>query len=140
VYLRALAVWLLLVALAIANGALREGLLTPRFGPGAAHVASTLLLSAVILAVASATIRWIGPRSSGDAWRVGFLWLALVLAFEFGFGWAISDKSFAELLGDYDLSRGRIWPLVPIVTALAPRIAARIVGIAFPKLDASRKR
>ena len=30
--------------------------------------------------------------------------------------------SWATMLADYDLSRGRIWLLVPIVTAVLPRI------------------
>jgi hypothetical protein len=47
--LRAIAIWLLLLVLAIANGALREAVLTPRLGADAGHRVSTLTLCALIL-------------------------------------------------------------------------------------------
>lgn len=37
---RAFLTWLALMVLAIANGALREAVLAPQLGPGAAHLAS----------------------------------------------------------------------------------------------------
>ncbi len=127
--LRAGAVWLLLVALAIANGAFREAALVPRLGAAAAHVVSTLLLAGLILAVAFVAISWVAPRSFAQAALVGVLWLVLVLAFEFGFGHWVAGKPWRELLADYDLAAGRIWILIPLLTAIAPAVAARWRGL-----------
>jgi hypothetical protein len=126
---RALAVWLLLLVAAFANGALRESFLTPRLGAPAAHVLSTTLLCLVILTLALVTISWIAPFTTIDAITVGLLWLVLVLAFEFGFGHFAGGKTWTELLADYNVARGRVWIAVPIVTAVAPYLAARIRGL-----------
>ncbi len=56
------------------------------------------------------------------ATAVGGLWALLTLGFEFGFGHSVRGTSWAELLADYDVSRGRIWVLVPIATAAAPAL------------------
>jgi hypothetical protein len=118
--LRALLVWLLLVALAVLNGALREALLAPRLGAPAGHVASTLSLAALILLVAWHTIRWIAPGSGRRAWAVGLLWLFLTLAFEVLAGHYLLGHPWPALLADYDLRRGRVWPLVLLATLVAP--------------------
>jgi hypothetical protein len=125
---RALLVWLLLLIVAVANGALREGLITPRFGEAAGHVVSTLTLCAAILAAAWATIRWIGVAARRDAVRVGGLWVLLTLAFELLAGHYLFGAPWQRLLADYDVLRGHIWILVPVTTALAPLVAARLRG------------
>jgi len=123
--LRALLVWLLLCVLAVINGAVREAALVPSLGVAAAHVASTALLCAIILVVAWLTTRWVGARTARDAWRVGLLWVTLTLAFELLAGHYAFGASWSALLADYDVTRGRVWILVPIVTLLAPVAAAR---------------
>ena len=39
------------------------------------------------------------------------------------------QKTLCELLVDYDVTQGRIWVLVPIVTAMAPWWMARVRGL-----------
>ena len=80
---KALVVWLLLLVVAVMNGALREAVLTPVFGAPWAHVLSTVVLSALVLLLAAASVGWIDPRNDAAAFRVGALWTALVLVFEF---------------------------------------------------------
>jgi hypothetical protein len=121
--LRSVLAWFAFVVIAVANGALRELLLTPRLGPKLGHVASTLLLCAFVLIIAWLLTPWIGPRQPADAWSVGALWFALTLAFEFLAGHYIFRTSWEKLLTDYNILEGRIWVLVPIITLLAPRLA-----------------
>jgi len=123
--LRAFAVWLILLLLAVLNGGLREGFLVPRLGAKAAHVVSTLLLSALILGATAPTIGWIAPADERAALGVGALWLGLTLAFEFLGGHFLFQKPWSVLVADYDLTRGRIWVLVLIVTTLAPWLYRR---------------
>ena len=123
---RALVVWLLLLMVAIANGALREAVLTPGFGLRVAHLISTLLLSMMIVALTWLMIPWMHLRTASDALLVGIVWMGLVLAFEFLAGHFLFGRPWPYLVADYDVSRGRIWILVPLVTLLAPMWARRL--------------
>ncbi len=127
--LRALAVWLLLLFLAVLNGGVRDTWLSPRLGETVGRAVSTLSLSGLILFATWMTIGWIRPTTVGDALGVGALWLALTLAFEFIGGHYGFGKSWSELLADYDLRRGRIWLVVLLVTLLAPLWTARLRGL-----------
>ena len=127
--LRALAVWLLLLILAVLNGGLRDTQLSPRLGDTVGRGISTLLLCGLIVLATWLTIGWIRPAGSREALAVGALWVALTLAFEFGVGHYGFGKPWPELLADYDLSRGRIWIAVLVVTLLAPWWTARSRGL-----------
>jgi hypothetical protein len=126
--LRAAVVWLAILALAALNGAIRDLVVAPRIGDTAARAISTLVLSGVVLLVTWLSIRWVGPRNARQARAVGMFWLVLTLAFEFGVG-RLSGKSLSAVLVDYDVLRGRIWVLVPIVTFLAPVWLGRVRGL-----------
>ena len=128
-WLRALAVWFLLLVVAIVNGAVRETAFVPGLGTRVAHVVSSLMLSLLILAATWLTAPFVRYESSFDAWTVGVLWLMLTLAFEFLAGRLVFGKTWDVLLADYDIMQGRIWPLVLLVTALAPLLAfKRLAG------------
>lgn len=118
--LRATVIWLGILLLAIGNGALRELLISPRTSPQFGHVLSTVLLCVLIAAVAWFTIPWIAPATRSRALAAGGWWLGLTLAFEFLAGHYLFGDSWDKLLADYSIARGRIWPLVPLVTLVAP--------------------
>jgi hypothetical protein len=121
--LRASAIWLAILLLAIANGALRESVISPRTGPQLGHVLSTLLLCFLILVVAWFAIPWIAPGTRSRALAIGGWWLILTLAFEFLAGHYLFGDPWEKLLADYNVARGRIWLFVPIVTLFAPLLA-----------------
>jgi hypothetical protein len=129
--LRAVVIWSGILVLASLNGAVRDLLLTPRWGDPIARAISTIVLCALVLLVTWLTISWIGPGRPRDALAVGVLWLILTLAFEFLAGHYLFHKTWTTLLADYDVRRGRIWVLVLIVTLLAPSWLARARGL-FP--------
>ncbi|MCG8519188.1 MAG: hypothetical protein MI794_14460 [Pseudomonadales bacterium] len=125
VILKGLAIWLGILVLAMANGVLRETVLRPWLGAPGALILSGVLLSALILAVAYASLPWLQLRQTWQRLAVGLGWLVLTLMFEFLFGlW--QGKSWAELLMPYTFKDGNLWPLVLAVTVLAPSIAARL--------------
>lgn len=119
-FLRAFFVWLVLLVLAVLNGTFRQAVLLPRLGDGMAHVVSTLLLSAIIFALAFFSIRYIHPQTAGDARLVGLLWVVLTVAFEFGAGHYLFGNPWPKLLADYNLAAGRIWVLVLLADLAAP--------------------
>ena len=126
--IRPLVVWLGLLALAILNGGIREALIIPRTGELAGHAISTIMLCILILGLARLTIGWMRPALASDAWKIGGLWVLLVLAFEFLAGHYLFGTPWSELLADYNVARGRIWPLVLITTLVAPYLAGTMRG------------
>lgn len=94
----------------VGNGVLREATLVRVLDEDDANRLSALT------AVAAFTVyfeqlqrRW--PLGSGrEAVEVGAAWLALTVAFEFGFGRLVAKKSWRELSAEYDVRRGRLWP------------------------------
>jgi hypothetical protein len=126
---RALAVWFVMLVVASANGALRQAVLVPAAGDVAGRAISTLILAALIALLTWMTIGWIRPRTTAAAWLIGALWVALTLTFEFLVGHFLFGTAWNVLLEDYDILRGRIWILVVIVTAIAPRVCASARGL-----------
>jgi hypothetical protein len=120
--IRAFVVWFAILLLAVVNGALREKILNPRLGEASGHVVSTLILSILVVIVSLLSISWIGPANFRAAVIIGILWLFLTLVFEFLAGHYLFGTSWDKLLADYDLSRGRIWPLVLFTTLVSPTV------------------
>lgn len=124
--LRAFGVWLLILVLAIANGGLREWLLLPHLGTPLALWISGVLLCLGIVALTYAFLPRLHVRTRRGLWQLGLLWLLLTLAFEFGFGRLVQGHSWPELLAAYTFEDGNLWPLVLLVTLVAPRLVARM--------------
>lgn len=127
--LKALAVWLLILVCAVVNGAFRESVLVPRFGSLPAFVVSGVLLLLCIVAVSTALVPWFGRLLVSGYLLIGILWLILTLVFEFGFGHFLQHKTWPQLLKAYTFQEGNLWPLVLIVTTLAPLLAAYLRGL-----------
>jgi len=127
-WFKAFVLWLAILLLAILNGALREAVLIPAFGAFAGLIASGVLLSLLVFAVAFAAAPWYGPLPSSQWWLIGALWLLLTVAFEFGFGRLVQHKPWPELLDAYTFRGGNIWPLVLVVVFVSPWLAATLRG------------
>src|SRR5690349_6446830 len=121
--LRTLLAWFLLLAVAVANGFVREAFITPKTGRGLGHAISTVMLSLLIIAIGWLATIWIGPASVQDAWTIGVGWLLCTLAFEFFAGHFVFGRTWPELFADYNLLAGRIWIMVLVVTLMTPVIA-----------------
>ncbi len=126
--LRALTIWWLILACAFANGALRELVLIPALGSRAGLIISGLLLSSAVLALALLSVRWMGAADDRKALAAGMLWLVATLAFEFGFGIGVQHKALQAMLAAYSFADGNLWPVVLLVTLLAPFVACRVRG------------
>jgi hypothetical protein len=116
--------WAGLAGLATVNG-LSRGLYARRLGDHRAHQVSTATLVAVVLPYARAVERRWPIPGSGGATAIGASWLAMTVAFESGLGRYVAGQSGRALLQDYDLRRGRMWPVALAAVAAAPAAARR---------------
>lgn len=113
-------VWFLLALVAVANGIIRQttyGKFVPEL---AAHQIST-----VTAILASGILVWFASRfwpfeTAAQAWTIGLLWLAMTVAFEFGFGHFIAGHSWGQLLADYNILNGRVWSLFLVWVTVLP--------------------
>lgn len=119
--------WLALPVFAVLNGLVRDTTYGRSMGYDLAHAVSVVPLLVAILAWAGFLAwRWRLPRVA-IALRVGLAWLILTLAFEFGLG-SLQGLSMDAMLAEYDVTRGRLWPLIPLSTLLAPALMRPLVS------------
>ena len=124
VILRALLVWLLIIAAESVHGALRRML----FDPDVEFVlrqASILTGALIIFAITWACLRWLRVGSTAAALGVGLLWVVLTLVFEIAIGRAMG-LGWTRIASDYDLLHGGLMPLGLVVMALTPWAVRRI--------------
>jgi hypothetical protein len=123
---RYLLAWVPMVFIAIGNGAVREAWLTPRLGELHGRQLSTVILILLFAGYVWGATKLLRIRTDREAAAIGAVWLALTLLFEFALGRFVSGLSWREMLAEYDMSAGRLWPLVPLWVAIAPYLFYRI--------------
>jgi uncharacterized membrane protein len=124
--IRYLIAWVAMLVIAFANGALRQltfGKVMPELH---AHQLSTAIGSVAMGLFIWAVIRMWPLASGSEALKIGFLWLVLTVAFEFGFGRFVSHRAWSELFRDYNLLAGRVWVLFLVWLTLAPYVFFRL--------------
>ena len=123
--LKYFAAWFPVVILAIANGALREFAYKPLVGELPAHWLSSISLIFIVGAYLWAVgLRW-RIESKLQAWQIGWMWLAMTIGFEFGFGHYVMGHPWAKLFHDYNIVEGRVWVLVLIAILTEPVLLFR---------------
>ncbi|MCL2682031.1 MAG: hypothetical protein FWE63_00930 [Bacteroidales bacterium] len=125
---KSILIWALIIPLAILNGGLREKVLIPWIGERCAEPISGTILCILILIVSLIFIPRIGKGESKIYWKIGILWIALTIIFEFIFG-ITTGHSFSELLKAYDITTGNLWLIIVIFTGIAPWLVAKIKRI-----------
>ena len=124
---KAMLVWVVILVLAVINGAIREAIFISALGLPHAFILSGVLLMSLIVGVTYLTLPWLEVRKKTQLIVIGLGWLCLTLAFEFSFG-HLQGKPLSELLNSYKFKGGNIWPLVLLVTASAPYLSAKFRG------------
>lgn len=112
--------WLALFVVMFANGAVRVAVLQPHLGEDRARQIASLTGLALVLLLSRLFVRFAPEASMSQLWQVGLAWLAAAMAFEFLFGHFVSGMSWAALLADYNILRGRLWALILVGLCCGP--------------------
>jgi hypothetical protein len=127
--IKAVVIWFLLILAEILHGVLRAVLLVPHVGEFRSSQIGVFTGSAIILVIATLTVRWIGTARPAQLLGIGVIWLVLMVTFEILFGRFVVGASWERLASDYNVPQGGLMPFGLLILALSPLIAARIRGI-----------
>jgi hypothetical protein len=127
-WLRALLVWLVIIAAESVNGTLRTLYLAPVIGDFPARRVGVFVAIAVIFAITLAFSRWMAARTRAQLLGIGVLWVVLTVIFEFALGRGVLHYEWSRLLSDYDLSQGGLMLFGLLALAFTPLLAARVRG------------
>lgn len=119
------AAWLVMLFVAVANGALRDFAYGRYMSELAAHQLATAIGIVLLGVVMRKFVAAFPPASGGEALAIGLLWTGLTVAFEFLFFHYVGGRPWPKLLADYDIFSGRVWVLVPLWVGLAPYLFYR---------------
>lgn len=123
---RAALTWAAMIPVAIFNGTFRELALKPVLGDQTARQASVVTASLAFLVLVYLLMReYVVDETDRRLLEVGIAWLAATIVFEFGFGHFVDGKGWGELLHDYNISAGRLWPVFLGVEVCAPLLVKR---------------
>lgn len=120
--LRHLLAWLTMLLVSILNGALRDSTYGEHLPALHAHQLSTLSDILLLGALIWLYVRRWPPASAREAWHIGLFWMTLTVTFEFLFFHYVGGHPWEVLLANYDLGAGRLWPLILLWIAVAPRL------------------
>jgi hypothetical protein len=125
---KAFVAWLFIILAETINGTIRELFITPVIGQRQAHQLGFFIAITLILFIAWFTAPWIKAETFKTQFAVGFLWLILMLIFEFGLGY-ILGFSWEYLLADYNLAQGGLMSFGLVIMLLAPAFGAWVRGL-----------
>ena len=111
--------------LGIVNGAVRELAYKDRVGERSANRISAVALIALLACYFNALERRWPIPTKREAVEIGGLWVVFTVLFEFGFGHYVDRKSWSNLVDNYDVSEGNLWPLVLLWIGVGPAATQR---------------
>lgn len=124
--LKASAVWLLMMIVAITNGLARDTLLVPVLGQQLALSVSGISLSVLVFLVTCLCVPFLGRNTASAFIAIGLQWVLMTLVFEFGFGHYVMGKSWYALLQVFNVLQGDLFVLVLLTSLVSPYAAAAV--------------
>ncbi len=129
-WLRALAVWVGIVAAETLHGALRALWLAPLVGDFRARQVAVFTGSLIIVAIAWLSIRWLRAPGTRALLAVGLLWAALTLGFDLMLGRVVFGYAWQRIAEDFDVEHGGLLPFGILMLAASPLVATKLRGAA----------
>jgi uncharacterized protein YneF (UPF0154 family) len=113
--------WVVLLIVAIINGAVRNTFYTNKIGDLRAHQLSSFIYALLILLVTYFFLVLVPVEYNlYDLEILGLIWVIMTIIVEFILGHFIMKKPWKKLLDDYNLLKGRIWIMVLLIMLSAP--------------------
>jgi hypothetical protein len=122
---RILTTWVFLAIAMSLNGIFREAVLKRAMAGSAADAVSALLGAAIILLVTRPMFRPLRGSPDRVLAMTSLVLVVLTVVFEFAVGLYVDHKSWTELLDNYAVWRGRLWPILLALVALTPFVWGR---------------
>ena len=122
-YLQAVAIWFLIIPIAILNGGLRENVLI-KLGTAALPL-SGIILSLCIFVMASLFIPKIKDCKKTDYIFIGIIWCCLTNLFDLSM-FVMDGGGILDLIKQYYFWTGNLWIMVVLSTLSAPILAGII--------------
>jgi predicted transporter len=111
--------WLPMIVIAFANATLRELVFIQYMKESFAYQLSTITLIVFTGIYVGLIFPFLNIKTSKQAFLAGGIWVILTGVFEFFLG-RLSNKPWKQLLENYNLSTGHIWPLFLLALFLFP--------------------
>jgi len=124
-FIKLLKAWLIIVPVMIANGVFRELVLRRFVGPVIAEILSVAIGVVLIVVMTRYLLRPLAGRSAAALVRASVTLVLLTVAFEFLFGHYVDGKSWTELVANYAIWHGHLWPVVLAALAFMPFLWGR---------------
>lgn len=124
--LRALLVWLVIIAVESVHGILRTLLHVPMLRDFPARQISVFTGSLLIFGVTLFFINWIAARTTLQLLIVGTIWVLLTILFEITLGRLVLDLSWDRITEDYNITRGGFLGFGLLFMAVSPLLATRL--------------
>ena len=125
-YLRYFVAWFPIIILAFANATIREAVYKRYLSELAAHQISTLTLGILARIYVWVLRRHLKLQYSGQAVGVGLMWLVMTVIFETTLGRYVLGNPWSQVLRDYNVLEGRVWPLFLLWLTVSPYVFYRI--------------
>ena len=118
--LAATGVWCLFVCAAFACRLYCQGSVVSRLGEAVAHRVFVLFTSVSVFLLATLFLSDYPIAADATLLRLGGLWLALSLAFDLLLGRVVLGMAWERVLRNYNLRRGRLYPLLLLAVFFTP--------------------
>jgi len=119
----ALLVWFLIILAESVHGTVRQLFLAPLLGDFRSRQVCFFSGVLIIYTVVRSTIHWLLPFRGNQSLQVGFVWMALTLAFELTLT-KLTNQPLSRFLEDYDLPHGGLMGFGLLFLIAVPGIAA----------------
>lgn len=125
---KSLAIGLLIALGEVVNGNVRVRLLHRRFGKKRAKLISFFSGTFIIYAICWFTLPWLAPSGYLDCVKIGFIWLAIMLALDIYYGRYVFKLRWTKIWEDFNLLKGNMLGLGMLLLFLSPVIIFKLQG------------
>jgi len=124
-FTKLLRAWLVILPFMIINGIARELLVKPLVPAQVAEAISVAIGIGIVLALTRFLLHPLAGKPTPQLARASLTLVILTVAFEFLFGHYVDRKSWSDLLANYEIWNGRLWPVALAVIAFTPFLWGR---------------